>query len=579
MTESMERGGLEKRLQNELVMKEGKARFVEELARSIRAMDELIDRMERAFDDGLPERFYRYVHTLKGSAPIFGFASVGSVAEALANEWEWTQDEAERGAAYEPAARRSVLNSRASLLQMKMELLILQRQQQQAGPNDQGQRNAVSGSSGKLLVVDDDDVLRSFLVRRFELDGYVVHDANTVELAKRMLHEDVYDLILLDLMMHPQSGYELFDHLKEDPTFRWIPLIVLSARNDVHDKVRCLMLGANDYVTKPFQYEELAARVYSLLARTRNFEQLAFRDPLTGVFNRRYFDHQIELELHRTVRFPAPISIAFIDIDRFKTINDSYGHAIGDLVLQGLAHLLQQHLRATDVLARYGGEEFVVVLPNASGGQAVRQMEEALAATRRQPIVQHEGQSFSITFSCGVAEWTPGLPTAQWIALADEAMYRAKQQGRDRVLLADGAPETAASRRPENELTPAKRVLVADDDGILRSILATRLKKMGVRVAEAQDGEEALAHLSGNGVDLCILDGVMPKLDGFELLRRMKADPEERFRTTRVLMLSGKKRDEDISLALRLGADEYMSKPFSLVDLDMRVKRLLELDA
>ena len=127
----------------------------------------------------------------------------------------------------------------------------------------------------------------------------------------KLLREHTYDLVTLDLMMHPQSGYELFEFLKEDPTLKWLPLIVLSGRNDLNDKVRCFHLGADDYVTKPFQYEELAARIYGLLKRTKNFEQLAFRDPLTGVFNRRYFDLQIGMELQRIERYPAPISLSF----------------------------------------------------------------------------------------------------------------------------------------------------------------------------------------------------------------------------------------------------------------------------
>lgn len=214
-----------------------------------------------------------------------------------------------------------------------------------------------------------------------------------------------YHLITLDLTMHPDSGYKLFEFLKNDPTLKWLPLIVLSGRNDVNDKMRCFYLGADDYVTKPFQYEELGARIYSLLKRTKTFEQMAFRDPLTGVFNRRFFDHQIQIELQRIIRYPAPISIVFIDIDHFKSINDKYGHQVGDLVLQGLAHLLQNNLRATDLLTRFGGEEFVLVLPNTSGPDAKKTIDAILGQTRLGPVVQNEGQSFHITFlggHCGV---------------------------------------------------------------------------------------------------------------------------------------------------------------------------------
>ncbi|MEF3303571.1 response regulator [Paenibacillus sp. GYB003] len=571
MNERRELDRYEKTMQSDNLMKEGKARFLEEMHKQIREMERLLDRMEESFDGPLPAQLYRYAHTLKGSAPVFGFAGVGAAAGRLADEWEWTLD----GAATGPSVGECVANGRTSLMQLKMEWSVLQRQLLAGEPNEHGPRQYGAARADKLLVVDDDDVLRSFLVRRLELDGYAVDEAECVEAAKQKLRENAYDLILLDLMLFPQSGYELFDYLKEDPSLKWVPLIVLSARSDVRDKVRCLMLGANDYVTKPFEYDELAARIYNLLSRTKNFEQLAFRDPLTGAFNRRYFDHQLELELQRLARYPAPISIAFLDIDRFKQVNDTYGHAVGDLVLQGLAHLVQQQLRPTDFVARFGGEEFVAVMPNTTGGQAARLMEDALELARRQPIAQHEGLSIRVTFSCGVAEWPAGLPAKQWLALADEAMYRAKQEGRDRVVLAGGSPEAAIRPAPDDRTKP-KRVLVTDDDGILRSILAARLKKLSVDVTEAADGEEALRYLTEHDVDLCILDGVMPKLDGFEVLKRLKADPDGRLRRPKVLMLSGKKREEDVAAALRLGADDYMSKPFSLVELELRVSRLLE---
>ncbi|GAA3402674.1 response regulator [Paenibacillus hodogayensis] len=568
MTDRKQRDAMEKHRSNEQLMKEGKKRFLEELHKQIHTMEQLLHRMEEDYEERLPAHFYRYAHTLKGSAPIFGFARVGAVAGVLADEWEWALE----NTAGCPA-RQSLQNSKANLQQLMMEAAIIERELQLNEKREQGGRT--TGLTGKLLVIDDDDVLRSFLVRRLELDGYIVHEAASVESAQQRLREELYDLILLDLMMHPQSGYELFDYLREDPTLKWIPLIVLSARSGVQDKVRCLTLGANDYVVKPFDYEELAARIFSLLSRVKNFEQLAFRDPLTGVFNRRYFDQQIEQELLRVSRYPAPISIAFLDIDRFKLINDTYGHAIGDLVLQGLAYLLQQQLRTSDFLARFGGEEFVVVMPNTAGDQARSLMETVLQLTHRQPVAQYEGQSYSVTFSCGVAEWSPDTTTEEWVALADEAMYRAKQQGRDRVLLAGGSANAAMRPAPDPSLR-RKRVLVADDDGILRSILASRLKKLAYEVTEAGNGEEAYQYLTENDVDLCILDGVMPKMSGFDLLKKMKSAPDGRFRHTRVLMLSGKKRDEDIAAALQLGADEYMSKPFSLVELDMRVSQLLE---
>ncbi len=126
--------------------------------------------------------------------------------------------------------------------------------------------------------------------------------------------------------MGPESGYVLFDFLKNDLTFKWIPLIVLSGEDDVEEKVKCLDLGADDYVTKPFKFKELKARVSRLLTRAKEFEQMAFRDALTDVYNRRYFENHITVQLQKIKWTDEQMTLALLDIDKFKSINDTYGH-------------------------------------------------------------------------------------------------------------------------------------------------------------------------------------------------------------------------------------------------------------
>lgn len=575
-----ERSVPSKRQRGEKLLAEGKERFLITMESQLRQLDDLYVLLEYEVSSEHAGQWYRILHTMKGSAPVFGLSAIGKVAESLLHEWEWTQSELapSLGAMqWSIQAEASLKNSRTALHQLKLERDLVLRELQLKAQEAFGASRSQALDHCRILVIDDDSILRAYLVKRLELEGYLVDEAEDIDLAQRMLRESHYDLILLDLMMYPKSGYELFEVLQEDPTLKWIPLIVLSARDDLHDKVNCLMLGASDYLTKPFRYEELAARVYSLLNRTKNFEQMAFRDALTGVYNRRYFDHHIELELQRVARYPAPLTIAFIDIDRFKSINDTYGHAIGDIVLQGLAYLVQQRLRSTDVLARYGGEEFVVLLPNTTGKQAVKLLTGILQQARTQPVAQHEGQSYSITFSAGVAEWTTGWSVAQWVRTADEAMYEAKAKGRNRVLLA-GQKETESEA--SEEPTPVrKRVLIVDDDDILRSIVASRLETLPIEIAEACDGEDAYRLLQRQPVDLCVLDGMMPRMDGLSLLKRVRQEPALQGSSMRVLMLSGRRREDDVTRALESGADDYLPKPFSLVELELRVKRLLGLDA
>ncbi|OXM85372.1 diguanylate cyclase [Paenibacillus rigui] len=561
-------------------MKEGRKRFVAELRKQLRELQDLCQLNPAESFIGLDEmnRIYRIVHTIKGSAPMFGFVRIGSVAEKLVHQWEWIQ---ESEALALPAAsviqryQASVLNGDGLRRQLSMELDVYSHELEL--DEEQEHRSKTSGysSSSRLLVIDDDDVLRSYLVRRLRLEGYEVDDTSTVEGAQRLLREHSYELITLDLMMHPQSGYALFEFVKEDPTLKWVPLVVLSGRDDLHDKIRCFYLGADDYVTKPFEYEELSARIYSLLKRTKNFEQMAFRDPLTGVYNRRFFDHQIQVELKRVSRYPASISMVFIDIDRFKCINDKHGHHVGDIVLQGMAHMLQKHLRATDLLARFGGEEFVVVLPGTSAVDAKKAIHAILQQAHKEPVAQYEGQAYYITFSAGVCEWSEGMELEDWIKRADGAMYTAKQSGRNQVLLYEEGMTTTILASPESGLQ-RKKVLIADDDRILRSILISKLQHLPIDFVEAADGLEALDKMTQQFFHLCILDGVMPRLDGIEVLEKLGARTN-RAEGLQVLLLSGRSREEDVSRALELGIEAYMHKPFSMVELEVKVKQLLKL--
>lgn len=548
-------------------LKVGRRILIKELGKKIAILDKLED---GSVDFIRAQQIYRLLHSLKGSAPVFGLIRIGHIAEQLVKQWEWVnEDETNQSAEWIVTA---INNSLTQIVQLKEEYEINSKMIE-IDRDELVSTIQVSAHQGsRILIVDDDVALRSFLVKSLQSDGYEVDGVHSIDNAKEKLYQNKYDLITLDLRMHPQSGYDLFYFLKEDPTLKWIPLIVLSAENDLQDKVRCLQLGADDYVTKPFQYEELAARIFSLLRRTMIFSQLAFRDPLTGIFNRRYFDNQMQLELKRIERFPAPISIAFIDIDRFKLVNDTYGHSIGDLVLQAMAHTLQENVRSTDLVARFGGEEFVIIFPNTTARQAAELIQGILNKIRRSPITEHEGQAYNITFSAGIAQWQPCSDVQKWIKSADDTMYKAKEQGRNRCLVFDHTLEKAFL----NEIR--KRILIVDDDRMIRAILMSKLAHLPVDLMEASDGEEGLQILETVVVDLCILDAIMPKMDGFSLLLELRDHKKPLNADMKVIMLSGRINQEDIARGMMLGADDYIAKPFSMIELETIVKKMLQIE-
>lgn len=548
-------------------LKIGRRILIKELGKKITILDQLED---GSVDFLRAQQIFRLLHSLKGSAPVFGLIRIGHIADQLVKQWEWVNGE--DTSQTEEWIVSSIKNSLTQISQLKEEYEINNKMIEIDRDDEPISTIQVAAHKGsRILIIDNDEALRSYLVKSLQADGYEVDGVHSIDNAKAKLYENKYDLITLDLRMHPQSGYDLFYFLKEDPTLKWIPLIVLSAENDLQDKVRCLQLGADDYVTKPFQYEELAARIFSLLRRTMIFSQLAFRDPLTGIFNRRYFDNQMQLELKRNERFPAPISIAFIDIDRFKRVNDTYGHSIGDLVLQAMAHTLQENVRSTDLVARFGGEEFVIIFPNTTGRQAAVLIQGILNKIRRGPITEHEGQAFNITFSAGIAQWQPGSDVHKWINSADETMYKAKEQGRNRCLIYDPTHEEASLN------VIRKRILIIDDDRMIRAILMSKLSHLPVDLIEARDGEEGLQTLENVLVDLCILDAIMPKMDGFSLLLELRDHKKPLNPDMKVIMLSGRINEEDIARGMMLGADEYIAKPFSMIELESIVKKMLQI--
>jgi diguanylate cyclase (GGDEF)-like protein len=234
----------------------------------------------------------------------------------------------------------------------------------------------------------------------------------------------------------------VLSQLKADPVTHDIAVIFVSASNETMDRVRGLDLGAVDFVGKPFDVTELRARVRSALRMQRLLRMLSQRaqlDGLTGLWNRAYLDDRLRKEVAGALRHGTPISLILCDLDRFKSLNDTFGHPFGDEVLERAASILSSG-RAQDVACRYGGEEFAVIVPAALAEEAAGVAERHRA--RIEQVAWNERPSVRISASFGVADLTclDGEPTPEkLIAAADAALYRAKTTGRNRVVVADPA--------------------------------------------------------------------------------------------------------------------------------------------
>lgn len=295
-----------------------------------------------------------------------------------------------------------------------------------------------------VAVVDDDSAIRR-LVRLFlTRAGYAVLEYTTGQEARETMPTDSWDLAILDRRLPDMDGVVLCQELKANPALRSRYIIMLTGEDEQADKIEGLELGADDYITKPFQSPELLARIRAgkrivdlqkeLMDKNRRLELLSITDGLTKLHNHRYFQDELARAFEESERYERPLSLAMIDIDFFKKVNDTYGHAAGDDILKSVARLYRDSVRATDLVARYGGEEFAVMMPETNLDEAAQFAEKIRSMIESTPMETQAG-ALKVTVSLGLAS----VPHAkihtpkELIVAADKALYRAKRNGRNQV--------------------------------------------------------------------------------------------------------------------------------------------------
>jgi diguanylate cyclase (GGDEF)-like protein len=309
---------------------------------------------------------------------------------------------------------------------------------------------------GIILIVDDNPTNLSVLSLALKTAGYKTRVAMDGESAIELAQEHPPELILLDVQMPGIDGFETCVKLKSIQRTQEIPIIFITASVDIENKVKGLSVGAVDYVTKPFQQEEVLARIkvhlelrylnrkvqeqsVALQKANQELHRLANLDGLTEVANRRRFDEYFDLEWRRSEREKTPLSLILCDIDYFKNYNDYYGHQAGDACLRQVAKTIEETLnRPTDLVARYGGEEFAIILSHTTIEGAVH-IAELLQFRVKQLGISHSRSQVSeqITLSLGVNTQipTPTIVAHDFIDATDKALYRAKAKGRNTFCL------------------------------------------------------------------------------------------------------------------------------------------------
>ncbi len=300
------------------------------------------------------------------------------------------------------------------------------------------------GTGGRVLLVEDHPRAAKRMVDTLAAEQYVDVEIDPSQVAAR-LAQTAYDLLIVSLDLERADGLRLCSQVRSNEATRNLPILIISDDSDNSRLLRGLDMGVNDYVKRPIDRNELLVRVRSQIKHKRFSDQLretlqtsvdlALTDPLTGLHNRRFFENHFDINFEQSKKQGKPFALMVLDIDHFKSVNDTYGHDIGDAVLKVFAQRLKKFTRESDFSCRFGGEEFVLLMPNTTLEEGFLMAERLRLKIAEEPFDVGLPQGpLPITASVGVAAYEEPSDTRESILKrADTALYRAKQEGRNRI--------------------------------------------------------------------------------------------------------------------------------------------------
>jgi len=292
----------------------------------------------------------------------------------------------------------------------------------------------------KVLSVEDDPEQAAYIRAILESAGHTVVVCSNPAEFDAMLRQHVPDLVLMDILLPGVTGYDLVRYLRQDERYATLPVLFLTTEGQLQSRYHTARVGGDDHLVKPVVAPLLLSTVAARIERSRFVRQLLSRDGLTRLLTHTAFIEAAQAAQAKQQEDPSrPLAWVMIDVDHFKSVNDRFGHPVGDRVLASLAALLRRRFRQSDRVGRYGGEEFATLIEELPEAEVVRLVERLLAEFGGMEHHAGDGQAFHTTFSAGVAMLTPGMSLDAWKQAADDALYAAKSAGRNRVMAVGGA--------------------------------------------------------------------------------------------------------------------------------------------
>lgn len=335
-----------------------------------------------------------------------------------------------------------------SLLRLKMmmdEWRLREQTSSQLGMLQPRAMTELDGTSARLLIIEDNAIDALNMIESLAVDNDEVKRVASGRAGFEAAGREDPDLVICSLNLEDDDALRLLSQFRAHEGTRHLPILMVGEEDQTDKLAKALDLGANDYLMKPVDRNELLARVRTQIRRRRyqerlreNYEQslsLALTDSLTGLYNRRYLLSHLRRLMEDTSHRQKPLSLLMLDVDHFKQVNDTYGHAVGDMALQHITEVMRTNVRNVDTVARLGGEEFVIVMPDTHETFAVRIADRLRQRVAETAMVLPDGRSLSVTVSIGCAmRDSPEDDTVEALMQrADQALYRAKNAGRNRV--------------------------------------------------------------------------------------------------------------------------------------------------
>nr|WP_285851311.1 diguanylate cyclase [Sporosarcina aquimarina] len=417
-----------------------------------------------------------------------------------------------------------------------------------------------------ILLIDDDLEFVTFVKELLEQLGAQVLVAMNGKRGIQQFYDMQPNMVMIDLQLPDMTGLEVYKSICDTASDRHVISILMSSNHSNEVISQAYEAGVMDFIRKPFELDLFVPFIFNRDKLQKAISQSITTDGLTGVGNRKRLDEMLKYCERLSQRSGLPFSVVMMDLDHFKSVNDTYGHPTGDEVLKAFSRIALEEKRETDYIFRYGGEEFVMLV--TGGTEEANTFVERLHESFNKLMFKEGDRSFSVTFSAGIAEYEGKLEML--LIEADQALYQAKRTGRNRSVIFD------------KSIVQVKRklqVIIVDDDLLIRTMLEEELSEwispdIELSVKLFEDG---ISFLAADWYDpdtnfIILLDGIMPGMDGLEVLERLKRRPN----TNNVLvsMMTARTSEEDIKSALWLGADDYLMKPFQKNEILSRIQNL-----